>query len=248
MATTTQQFRVLATATLAVALTLLPAVSTQAGPLPDGIDTRLEAALNSSDTTAIAALLSDSEEQPADLIGLRLTRLTDGYGPLTWTVKQGDAMEDGRTRLELSVQGTRDVAGTMYRMEASQTVAVSSHNGRITGQDVLAEESFIFSGEERLPVTLMIPDAVLTGERYNVDVVIDEPLGDTIVAGGLLEVRPLFADTLRSPAIKLGVLSAGGLFKRVQAPYAPGGQTWTVMLVHPDGILITSKRVQVSSR
>lgn len=248
MATTTQKLRLLATVTLAAALTLLPTVPAQAEPLPDGIATRLEAALNSNDTTTLTTLLSDSEEQPADLVGLRLTRLANSYGPLTWAVKQGDAMDDGRVRLELSVQGTRDVAGTTYRMQASQTVAVSSHNGRLANQDVLAEESFIFSGAERLPVTLMIPDTVLTGERYNVDVVIDEPLGDTIVAGGLLEVSPLFADTMRSPAIKLGVLSAGGLFKRVQAPYAPGGQTWTVMLVHPDGVLIASKRVRVSSR
>ena len=248
MATTAKQLRALATLTIAAVLALLPSAMAQTTQQPDEIVARLEAALNSNDATALVALLSDSDQEPADLVGLRLTRLTDGYGPLTWSVKQGDALDDGRLRLELSVQGSRDVAGTTYRMEARQTVAISRDNGRITHHDVLEEESFIFSGAQRLPVTIMIPDTVLTGERYNVDVVIDDPLADAIVAGGILEVRPLFVDTMRSPTIKLGVLSAGGLFKRVQAPYSPGGQTWAVMLVHPDGALITSKRVRVNSR
>jgi hypothetical protein len=37
------------------------------------------------------------------------------------------------------------------------------------------------------------------------------------------------------------------LFKSVQAPQRPGSQTWALMLVHPDGIVTATKRVQIVS-
>jgi hypothetical protein len=37
------------------------------------------------------------------------------------------------------------------------------------------------------------------------------------------------------------------LFKRVQAPQRPGSQTWALMLVHPDGVVTVTKRVQIVS-
>ena len=65
------------------------------------------------------------------------------------------------------------------------------------------------------------------------------------MAGGILEVNRDAVETMGAPTIQLSTLRAGGLFKRVQAPYTPGGQTWTIMLVHPAGTLMASKRVQV---
>ena len=49
----------------------------------------------------------------------------------------------------------------------------------------------------------------------------------------------------KSPDIQLEPLGGGGLFKSVQAPFQPGSQVWAALLVHPDGIVTVSKRVQV---
>ena len=208
---------------------------------------RFHQALNSNDTAGITALI-DQEEGSVDpqQLAARLERLAEGFGPLTWQVRQGEPLEDGRMQLELSVRGEGELADVLYQMEATQTLAVSSREGKIVSQEVLKEESWIYSGDQRLPVTLQIPDAVLTGQRYDVDVILDEPLDSGLVAGGILEVSRDEVETMGAPTIQLGTLNAGGLFKRVQAPYSPGGQTWTIMLVHPDGTLIASKRVQVS--
>jgi hypothetical protein len=94
-------------------------------------------------------------------------------------------------------------------------------------------------------VTLQIPDVVLTGQRYDVDVLLDEPLEGAIVAGGIVELTPEQALTLESPSLPLGALGGGGLFRTVQAPLTPGSQTWAVLLVHPQGLLSVSKRVRV---
>lgn len=217
----------------------------QAAQLESQLVDRLHQALNANDTAGLTSLIGPEGTVDAQQLVARLERLTDSFGPLAWQVSQGQPLADGRARLELSVRGVGEVAGVVYQLEATQTLAVSSHQGRILSQEVLQEESWVYSGDQRLPVTLQIPDAVLTGQRYDVDVILDDPLDSGLLAGGILEVSPDEVEIMGAPTIQLGTLNAGGLFKRVQAPYTAGGQTWTVMLVHPDGTLIASKRVQV---
>ena len=228
---------------LAIASLLQPG---QAARLERQLVDRLHQALNSNDAAGLTVLMNQEGTMDSQQLLARLERLAEKFGPLTWQVSQGQTLADGRARLELEVRGMGEVAGVLYQMEAKQTLAVSSQQGQILNQEVLKEESWVYSGDQRLPVTLQIPDAVLTGQRYDVDVILDEPLNSGILAGGILEVSPYEVETMGAPTIQLSTLNAGGLFKRVQAPYTPGGQTWTIMLVHPDGTLIASKRVQVS--
>ncbi len=217
----------------------------QAARLESQLVDRLHQALNDNDTVGLTALIGQEGTVDAQQLTARLERLTESFGPLTWQVSQGQLLPDGRARLELFVRGMGEVAGVLYQLEATQTLAVSSHQGQILSQEVLQEESWVYSGDQRLPVTLQIPDAVLTGQRYDVDVILDDPLDSGLLAGGILEVGPDEVETMGASTIQLGTLNAGGLFKRVQAPYMAGGQTWTIMLVHPDGTWIISKRVQV---
>ena len=86
---------------------------------------------------------------------------------------------------------------------------------------------------------------MLTGSRYDVDVVVDQPLGKALLAGGLTPVTAQQVLAQQSPDVQLEPLGGGGLFKSVQAPFQPGVQTWAALLVHPDGVITVSKRVQV---
>ena len=92
---------------------------------------------------------------------------------------------------------------------------------------------------------LEIPDAVLTGSRYDVDVIFDQPLGPAIVAGGLIPLTPQEVENQTRPNLRLEPMGGGGLFKTVQAPQTPGSQFWAAMLVHPDGVVTVTKRVRV---
>ncbi len=217
----------------------------QAARLESQLVDRLHQVLNNNDVAGLTALIGQEGTMDPQQLIARLERLAESFGPLTWQVSQGEPLTDGRARLELSVRGMGEVTGVPYQLEATQILAVSSHQGQILNQEVLKEESWVYTGDQRLPVTLQIPDAVLTGQRYDVDVILDDPLSSGLLAGGILEVSPHAVETMGAPTIRLGTLKAGGLFKRVQAPYTPGGQTWTIMLVHPDGALMASKRVQV---
>ena len=114
-------------------------------------------------------------------------------------------------------------------------------------QEVLAEQSLLHSGAAAVPVTLAIPDAVLTGSRYDVDVIVDQPLGKAVVAGGLLSLTPEQVEQQIRPDLSLEPMGGGGLFKTVQAPQRPGLQNWAAMLVHPQGVITVTKRVRVVS-
>ena len=88
---------------------------------------------------------------------------------------------------------------------------------------------------------------MLTGSRYDIDLVVEEPLGQALVAGGLIDLTDEQLMAQMRPNLPLAPLGGGGLFKSVQAPQKPGSQTWAVMLVHPDGLVTATKRVRVVS-
>ena len=137
--------------------------------------------------------------------------------------------------------------GLMYRMQASQTLAVRLQGGVMVEEELLDDRSLLRSGTARLPISVRLPRVVLTGSRYDIDVIVDEPLGRAVLAGGLMELRGEQAVGGLRSKIQLEPLGGGGLFKRVQAPQAPGVQTWAVMLVHPDGVVTATQRVRVTS-
>lgn len=205
----------------------------------------LEAALNADGPTPLASLLATGPGMDPAQLESRRSLLRQRFPDVRWWLRPGTPLADGRPTVLLSVRGTHRQGPTTYRLEGFQHLALESDGQRINGQTVLREQSLLRSGEEPLPVSLLIPDAVLTGQRYDVDVILDDPLDGALVAGGIVALSPDQVAAMESPSMDLGALAGGGLFKTVQAPFAPGSQTWSVLLVHPRGIVSASKRVRV---
>ena len=233
-------------ATLLTALLglLLPAGAAAATSPAAGYGSRLEMALNGGDQAALSALVGP---QLQERLQRRYERFVKGFPQSSWSVDLLESMGDGRPRLRVSVVGTGRSDGLLYRLNASQTLAVRLEAGVMLEEEVLDERSLLRSGTARLPISVRIPGAVLTGSRYDIDVIVDEPLGPAVLAGGLVELNETQTGEPGRPAIQLEPLGGGGLFKRVQAPQQPGVQTWAVMLVHPDGVVTTTGRVRVVS-
>lgn len=205
----------------------------------------LESALNARDEAALVALLKPGPGlDPAEL-RQRRQLLRQQFPDATWRVRAGTPLQDGRATVNLQVSGTRVLAGSTYRLDAQQTLVLQSDGSHLAGQTLLSESSLLRSGEKALPVLLQIPDAVLTGQRYDVDLIVDEPLNGALVAGGIAAVSPQQVAAMESPPLELGALGGGGLFKTVRAPQTPGSQTWAVLLVHPQGVVSATKRVRV---
>ena len=203
----------------------------------------LETALNG--TGELRGVIEDGPGLDVTLVELRRRSLLRQFPDARWQLSPGKPLRDGRSTVQLQVTGSRQDGQTRYRLDAQQQLVLGSSGGRINGQTVILEQTLLRSGEADLPVSLLIPDAVLTGQRYDVDVLFDEPLEGAIAAGGLVALTGQQVNALESPELQLGALGGGGLFKSVQAPFTPGSQTWAILLVHPKGIVSATKRVLV---
>ena len=205
---------------------------------------RLERALNKSEggSPSLNTLFT-----PEQLGGLeeRYRLFSSRFPRLRWSVSPSSPTSDGRSTFQIAVSGTRQQGGLSYSFSANQRLAVTTERGLISDQEILSDESVMTSARETLPISLLIPDSVLTGSRYDVDVVVVEPLGDALLAGGLIALTPEQVLGQESPDIQLQPLGGGGLFKSVQAPFKPGVQTWAALLVHPEGVVTVSKQVRV---
>lgn len=205
----------------------------------------LETALNSPDDGALNSLLQPGPGLDPRQIRARRLTLRQQFPNARWQVLPASPLRDGQATVTVTVSGTRTAGATTYRLQSEQQLALTSDGQRINGQTVLREQSLLRSGEQSPSVTVQIPDVVLTGQRYDVDVIFDEPLDGALLAGGLAPVSPEQVATQVSPNLELTTLWGGGLFKSVQAPLSPGSQTWAVLLVHPKGVISASKLVRV---
>jgi hypothetical protein len=215
-----------------------------ANPTPAQLQA-LEAALNGEGDTALAGLLQAGPGlDPAEIQNRR--RLLRGQFPdLRWRVSSGAPRRGGQPTVSVKLSGTRREGSTTFRLDAEQLLLLQNEAGRFNRQTVLREQSMLRSGEQAPTVSLLIPDAVLTGQRYDIDVIFDEPLNGALTASGITALTPEQVASLESPTVELSGQEAGGLFKTVQAPLSPGFQTWAVLLVHPRGVISATKRVRV---
>ena len=207
----------------------------------------LEAALNSRDDAALNALLAKGPGLNPEEVKQRRQQLRQHFPDARWELKTGPALRDGQASVTLKVHGTREQGGSIYRLEAEQRLSLQTDGQRFNSQTIWREQSLLRSGENSPAVSLLIPDAVLTGQRYDVDVIFDDPLDGALVAGGIQSITPEQVAALESPRLELTALGGGGLFKVVQAPQTAGSQTWAVLLVHPKGVVSATKRVRVVS-
>jgi hypothetical protein len=223
-----------------------PAAARASSPTPAQL-LALEAALNSNDDDALSALLSKGPGLNPEEVKQRRQQLRDNFPDARWEVKSGPPLRDGQASVTLKVSGTRQQGGSTYRLDAEQRLSLQTDGQRFNSQTIWREQSLLRSGENSPAVSLLIPDAVLTGQRYDVDVIFDDPLDGALVAGGIQSITSEQVIAMESPRLDLAALGGGGLFKVVQAPQAPGSQTWAVLLVHPKGVVSATKRVRVVS-
>ena len=131
-------------------------------------------------------MLASVDLQP--VLAQRLERFQQDFPEVTWQVKPAAPTPDGRPTLTLRVRGVAESEGLTYALEASEEIAIRLDNGQLVEQELLTQQSLLRSGERPLAVKVAIPDVVLTGSRYDVDLIVEEPLGQALVAGGLINL------------------------------------------------------------
>ncbi len=205
---------------------------------------RLENALNAKDIDPLIDLLHAKEGSE---LANRYKKFLKSFPNAKWKVKQGKLLKDGRNSLEIYITGKKKIKSNQYSINSRQVLGIKVKEGKIINKEVISEETVIQSFKDPLSIKIQVPEAVLTGTKYDFDVILKKPLGDTILAGGLIDISNEHIRNQSSPNIEIVPLGGGGLFKSVQAPLKAGVQNWAAVLAHPEGLISITKMVRVVS-
>tara|TARA_Y100001968_G_scaffold332724_1_gene391965 strand:+ start:1592 stop:2347 length:756 start_codon:yes stop_codon:yes gene_type:complete len=164
-----------------------------------------------------------------------------------WSIKSLNILNDGSHLLEIKIHGTRQEDDHLYKMQSVQKIGLNLIGEKIVKKEIISSYSILRSGETYLPVSLIIPDSVLTGTQYELNIIFNEPIEKGMLAGGIANLTTKDILNNKSPRIELSPLSSGGIFKLVQAPLNPGKQHWAAIIAHPEGIISITKSVNISS-
>ncbi len=208
----------------------------------ENLSNRLQRALNKGDNSVLNFLSSNKDKS---ILKTHYRNFQKNFPDAKWVIRPSRRLKDGRSELEIVVTGKKKTIDHHYSLEAMHKVAFKPIGMNIFDQKVISGYSILRSTRRQLPIRFQIPDKVLTESRYDIDLILEEPLGEAILAGGLIALTPKQINSYTIPEIQLDPMGGGGLFKSVQAPINPGSQTWAAILAHPDGLVTITKTVKV---
>lgn len=161
---------------------------------------------------------------------------------------------------QLQAETVTEITGSFQTKERkfNLTSTISSRqyfeNGKLIRQEILKERTDLTSGEMPPEVEVKLPETVKPGEEFNFDVIVKEPLGSDILLGGAKEENVSNNKYFNPLDMELSLLSAGGIFKLVNAPQssADGCETkstcdrrYSALLIRAEGIRLINQRVRV---
>ncbi len=208
------------------------------------ISRQLEKSLNSRNTSSLEPLMA---KDIAINLKQEYQEFIKRFPNAKWTIKPGEKLKDNRASLNLSISAKKELNNQKYLLEAKQKLAFTREGNQIISKEILSEYSILRTLKSPLQISLNIPDIVLTGTTYDIDIILEKPLKDGIIAGGLIAIEPGRGANEAFPNMPLMPIESGGLFKSAQAPLKPGIQRWAALIAHPDGLISITKRVKIVS-
>ena len=222
--------------------------------LQSALDDMLAAA-NERDLEAVMAFYGEEFEHgdglTLDEVSASIAKFWETHSELDYqaTIENWEETATGfSATIVTDVTGTQASERGDFKLEGTNTVLNqyeldSSGNLLLVSQEVLEESTRLQSGDAPPVVTVNIPTTVSVGAEFDVEAIVNEPLGESLLLGAALE-EPIGSETyLDSSMVPLQPLQAGGIFRRADAPARPGSEWISVMLVSDGGILIEGRRL-----
>ncbi|MGA9381539.1 MAG: nuclear transport factor 2 family protein [Phormidium sp.] len=213
---------------------------------------QIDAAANSHNVSAVMQFygpnFSNSDGLNRQSMEKTLTQLWQRYPQLKYRTELKSWQNQGNgivAETVTNITGTQPVEGRTWNFNATIRSKQRLENQKIVNQEILSEKTQLTSGEKPPSVEFKLPEQVRTGQEFNFDVVVKEPLKDNLLVGTALLEQISPDKYLNSPKIQLEPLNAGGIFKVGRAPNEAGKYWISAVLVRSDGITIVSQRLPV---
>jgi ketosteroid isomerase-like protein len=211
----------------------------------------IDAAASQQDLSAVMNFYSpnftNSDGLTRDSLQQALQAFWERYSDVTYTTELTDWQADGEA---LVAETTTTITGTQKdNNSANLTATIASRQRfeglKITEQEILSEENQLTQGQNPPTVEVILPQQVGTGQEFEFDVIVQEPLGDRLLLGAALEEPVQSSAYLNPTPVTLELLSSGGLFKLGSASAAPETRWVSAILIRDDGITTIARRLQI---
>ena len=166
------------------------------------------------------------------------------YKDAKWSIQTISTHPD-KTLLDVKITSTREISDQIYDLNSKQTVKIVTFKNRIKSYQVINEETILNSQNSPLLIKIVSPDKVLTGEKYEMNFIIEKPLDNSLIASGMIVIENNKSNKISNNLFGIKPNQSGGLFKYIQAPLEPGFQTVSAIIMHPEGIYSITKKIKV---
>ena len=199
----------------------------------------LENSLNTRDLEFIKKNFQSDENLN---IQKQFSKITNEFPDSEWTIKELKSNIPNKNLLRIRVLGKKIVNGEIYLLESNFDYLFSNLNGKIDEGIIRNLFTTIRSDENKIDISFKIPNKVLTGSKYDIDIILNNPLEEIFISGAIKSHQ---VNSFFEQEILLEPLVSGGIFKTTRAPSKPGIQIWSGIIAHPKGIISFTKSVDI---
>jgi len=199
----------------------------------------LENSLNKRDLEFIRKSFRNDENQN---ISKQFSKIVNDFPDSKWKIKRLKSNIPNKEILKIKVSGKKIVNGEMHILESDLDYVFSVLNGKIDEGTIKNLFTTIRNDDKKIDISFKIPEKVLTGSKYDIDIILNEPLEEVIIAGA---IKTHQVNSLFEQEILLEPLASGGIFKRKRAPSKPGIQIWSGIIAHPEGMITFTKSIDI---
>ena len=199
----------------------------------------IENALNSRNLKFIKQSFTNEENLK---ITKKFSKILKEFPDSKWKIKKLQSNNPSEEIYQIKVIGKKLVQGEIYMLESKFNYLFSAVNGKINQGTIKKLFTIIRSDDKKIDISFSIPDKVLTGTKYDIDIILNDPLEEVIIAGG---IKAHQVESFLEPEIDLEPLVSGGIYKITRAPSKPGIQIWSGIIAHPKGIITFTKSIDI---
>ena len=200
----------------------------------------LENSLNKRDLEFIRKNFRNDENKN---IPKQFSNIIKDFPDSKWTIKRLKSNITNKEILRIKVLGKKIVNGEeIHILESNFDYLFSIVNGKIDEGIIKNLFTTIRTDNNKIDIIFKIPDKVLTGSKYDIDIILNKPLEEVIIAGA---IKPHQVNSLFEQEILLEPLVSGGIFKMTRAPTKPGIQLWSGIIAHPLGMITFTKSINI---
>jgi ketosteroid isomerase-like protein len=217
--------------------------------------TGIESAANNQDLDKVISYYSkdfkNSDGLTTDTLSKALAQMWKNYPQLQYTTKIESWSKSGKELIAetlTTINGVQTQGQRQAQLESTIRSRQYFQGQKLVRQEILTEQSQLTSGDNPPQVKVVAPDSVTTGEKYNFDLIVDEPLGAQVLLGAVQEEKTAANLYLNSSSSELEPLAAGGIYKVATAPARPQSNWLSAILVRGDGMTMITHRVNITDK